>query len=121
VQDPGYIDEAKERHIEELESLVSEYKAHIHSLDTEVQELAKRPVLDQDPGLQGLREELADERHALQEAHRGTSRVVFSFDHHGKIDTFSYFVFSYSAGMLEEKEETRQKDREKIQELEQTL
>jgi len=47
-----------------------------------------------------------------------------SFSHSitmGKLIHFSYFLFSFSAGMLEEKEEARQKDREKIQELEQTL
>ena len=64
------MDQAKEQHINELESLVSDYKAHIRALDMEVQELAKRPVLDQGSGLQGLREELANEKHALQEACR---------------------------------------------------
>jgi hypothetical protein len=39
----------------------------------------------------------------------------------GKSIHFSYFLFSFSAGMPEEKEEARLKDREKIQELEQTL
>jgi len=39
----------------------------------------------------------------------------------GNLIHVSYFRFSFSAGMLEEKEEARQKDREKIQELEQTL
>jgi hypothetical protein len=67
---------------------VSEYKAHIDSLDMEVQELAKRPVFDQDSGVQALREELANEKHAPQEAHRGTSRVVFSLHHHGKSNAF---------------------------------
>ena len=66
---------------------MSEYKAHTHSLDTEVQELAKRPVLYQGSGLQAWREKLVNEKHALQEAHRGTSRVVFSLHHHGKINT----------------------------------
>jgi len=66
---------------------VSECKAHMHSLDTEVQGLAKRPVLDQGSGLRALREELANEKDALQEAHRGQSRVIFSL-HHGKINTF---------------------------------
>jgi len=47
VQGSGYIDQAKEQHIKELESLVSKYKAHICSLDMEVQELAKWPMLDQ--------------------------------------------------------------------------
>ncbi len=64
----GYIDQAKEQHIKELESQVSEYKAHIHSLDTEIQELAKRPMLDQGLGLQVLREELTNEKHMVQEA-----------------------------------------------------
>jgi hypothetical protein len=52
VQGSGYIDQAKEQHIKELESLVSKYKAHICPLDMEVQELAKRPMLDQGSGLQ---------------------------------------------------------------------
>ena len=72
MQGPGHIDQAKEQHIKELESLVGEYKVHIRALETEVQELAKRPVLDRGYGLQGLREELANEKHALQEAHRST-------------------------------------------------
>jgi hypothetical protein len=52
VQGLGYIDQAKEQHIKELESLVSKYNAHICSLDMEVQELAKRPMLDQGSCLQ---------------------------------------------------------------------
>jgi hypothetical protein len=72
VQGPGYIDQAKEQHIEELESLVGEYKVRLRALETEVQELAKRPVLDQGSGLQALREELANEKHTLQEARRST-------------------------------------------------
>ncbi len=63
-QDQGYIKQAKEQHIK-----LSEYKAHIRALETEVQELAKRPVFDQGSGLQDLREELANEKHAVQEAH----------------------------------------------------
>jgi hypothetical protein len=39
----------------------------------------------------------------------------------GKLIHFSYFLFSFGAGMPEGKVEARQKDREKIQELEQTL
>jgi hypothetical protein len=39
----------------------------------------------------------------------------------GKLIHLSYFLFFFSAGMLEEKEEAMQKDRERIQELEQTL
>ena len=72
VHGPGYMDPANEQHIKELESLVSEYKVHIRALDTEAQELAKRPVLDQSSGLQALREELANEKQALQEARRCT-------------------------------------------------
>jgi len=68
LQGSSYIDEAKEQHIKELESLVSKYKADIRSLDMEVQELAKRPVLDQGSGLQVLREELTNEKHSVQEA-----------------------------------------------------
>ncbi len=67
MQGPGYIDQAKEQYIKELEGLVSEYKAHIRALETEVQELAKRPILDQSSGLQASREELANEKHAVQE------------------------------------------------------
>ena len=52
---------------------MSEYKAHIRALETEIQELAKRPVLEHGSGLQALRDELANERLALQEARRGTS------------------------------------------------
>jgi len=36
---------------------VSEYKVHTCALETEVEELAKRPVLDHGSGLQALREE----------------------------------------------------------------
>jgi len=73
VQGPGHIDHAKEQHIKELESIMTEYKAHIRSLETEVQELPNRPVLDQGSDLKALCEELANERHAAQEARRGTS------------------------------------------------
>ena len=72
VQGTGHVDQAKEQHIKELESLVGECKMHIRALETEIQELAKRPVLDQGSGLQGLREELANEKHTLQEARRST-------------------------------------------------
>ena len=72
VQGTGHVDQAKEQHIKELESLVSEYKAHIRAFEMEIQELARRPVLDQGSGLQDLREELANEKHALQEARRST-------------------------------------------------
>jgi mitotic spindle assembly checkpoint protein MAD1 len=65
VQGPSHVDQAKEQHIKELESLVSEYKSHIRALETEIQELAKRPVLDQGSSLQALREELANEKHTL--------------------------------------------------------
>jgi hypothetical protein len=68
------MDLAREQHTNELESLVGEYKAQIGALETEIQELAKRPALSQGSGLQALREELANEKHALQEARRGTSR-----------------------------------------------
>jgi predicted RNase H-like nuclease (RuvC/YqgF family) len=73
VQGPGQrIDQAKEQNIEELESLVRKYKAHIRALETEMRELAKRPVLDQCSGLQAFREEQANEKQAVQEARRGT-------------------------------------------------
>ncbi len=39
----------------------------------------------------------------------------------GKLIHLPYFLFFFSAGMLEEKEEAMQKDGERIQELEQTL
>lgn len=52
---------------------MSEYKAHIRALEAEIQELAKRPVLEHGSGLQALRDELANERLALQEARRGMS------------------------------------------------
>ncbi len=39
----------------------------------------------------------------------------------GKLIHFSYFFFSSSAWMLDEKEEARRNDREKIEELEKTL
>jgi len=73
VQGPGHITQAKEQYIKELETLVCEYKAHTRALKTEVQELAKRPMLDQGLGLQVLREELSNEKDAVQEARRGTS------------------------------------------------
>ncbi|KAH9981796.1 spindle assembly checkpoint component Mad1 [Russula compacta] len=93
VQGSGSIDQAKEQHINDLEGLVSEHKAHIRALETEVQELAKRPVLNHSSGLQALRDELANEKQALQEARRA----------------------------LGEKEEAAEKDGDKIEELEQTL
>jgi len=68
------MDLAREQHISELENLVGEYKMQIRALETDIQELAKRPALSQGPGLQALREELANEKQALQEARRGTSR-----------------------------------------------
>jgi hypothetical protein len=110
VQGSGYIDQAEEQHIKELESLVSEYnlKAHIRSLDMEVQELAKRPMLNQGPGLQVLREKLTNEKHAIQEAHRGTSRRL----HHGKTNIFPHVLFTFCAGREGERNaEGRVKDR----------
>ncbi|KAH9023363.1 MAD-domain-containing protein, partial [Lactarius hengduanensis] len=93
AQGTGHVDQAKEEHVRELEALVGEYKARMHALETEIQELAKRPALDQGTGLQALRDDLTNEKHALQQARRA----------------------------LEEKEEEAEKDREKIEELEQTL
>ncbi|KAH9021960.1 MAD-domain-containing protein [Lactarius pseudohatsudake] len=93
AQGTGHVDQAKEEHVRELEALVGEYKARTRALETEIQELAKRPALDQGTGLQALRDDLTNEKHALQEARRA----------------------------LEEKEEEAEKDREKIEELEQTL
>ena len=60
--------QAKEQHIKELEGLMSEYKSHICALETEVQELPKWPMVDQGSGLQALHEELANEKHEVQEA-----------------------------------------------------
>ena len=88
MQGPGHIDQAKEQHIKELESLVGEYKMHIRALETEIQELAKRPVLDQGSGLQGLREELANEKHALQEARRSILLCRLLIPSHGKTNIF---------------------------------
>ena len=45
----------------------------IYALEAEIQELAKWPVLDQGSGLQALRDELSNEKDALQEACRGMS------------------------------------------------
>jgi len=93
AQGSGHVDQAKEQHTNDLEALVNEYKAHIHTLETQVEELAKRPALEHSSGLQALRDELANEKHALQEARRA----------------------------LEDKEEAAEKHGEKIEELEQTL
>lgn len=67
------MDQANEQHIKNLEALVDESKAHIRALEMEIQELAKRPVLDHGSGLQALRDELSDKKNALQEARRGMS------------------------------------------------
>jgi len=56
---------------------VNEYKTHIRSLETEIQELAKRPVLDPSSGLEALRDELSSVKNALQEARQGTSPAIF--------------------------------------------
>lgn len=61
---------------------MNECKAHIRALETEIQELAKRPVLDHSSGLQALRDELSNEKNALQEARRGMSPNHF-FSCHG--------------------------------------
>ena len=89
--------------------LVGEYKAHIHTLEAEIQELAKRPALEQGAGLQALRDELTNEKHALQEARLGVSTLPMRYP----------TLIPISA--LGEKEEEAEKDREKIEELEQTL
>jgi hypothetical protein len=44
----------------------------MHSLETEVQELEKRPAVKEGSGLLALREELVNEKQELQEARRGT-------------------------------------------------
>ena len=59
--------------------LVGEYKAHIHTLEAEIQELAKRPALEQGAGLQALRDELTNEKHALQEARLGASTLPMRY------------------------------------------
>jgi len=64
------MDIAREQHINERENLVGGYKAQINALETDIQELAKRPTLSQRSGLQALHEELANEKQALQEAQR---------------------------------------------------
>ena len=87
-----------------------EYKAHMRALETEIQELAKRPALNQGAGLQDLRDELTNEKHSLQETRRGSSS---SPTHYPSLIS--------CASALEEKEEEAEKDREKIEELEQTL
>jgi mitotic spindle assembly checkpoint protein MAD1 len=94
--------------------LVSEYKVHIRTLETEIQELAKRPVLEHGSGLQALRDELSNEKLALQEARRGTStNPPSSFPRLKKEPSI--------LPALEEQEEATGKDKEKIEELEQTL
>jgi len=52
---------------------VNECKAHIRALEMEIQELAKRPVLENGSGLQALRDELSNEKNALHEVRRGMS------------------------------------------------
>jgi mitotic spindle assembly checkpoint protein MAD1 len=94
--------------------LVNEYKAHIRTLETEIQELAKRPVLEHGSGLQALRDELSNEKLALQEARRGTSTNPLSYFPRLKRNR-------PILPALEEQEEATGKDREKIEELEQTL
>ena len=113
MQGPGHIDQAKEQYIKELESLVCEYKAPIRALKTEVQELAMRPMLDQGLGLQVLREELTNEKDAVQEACRGTS----GRPHHEKGIHSPPSLLPFA---LEEKEVATQKDGDKIEELRQT-
>ena len=90
---------------------MSEYKAHTRALETEVEELAKRPVLDHGSGLQALREELANEKHAVKEARRGTSRCL----QYRKTNTFPDLLFILA---LDEKDKATQKDGETIEELE---
>jgi hypothetical protein len=114
---PGHIDEAKEHHIEELESLVSEYKAHIRSLETEVQELPYRPVLDQGSGFKAFCEELANETHTAQEARRGTSLRRLRIPSSWENQHLPRLLFSLA---LEEKKEATQKDGKKIEGVEQT-
>ena len=112
MQGPGHIDQAKEQYIKEVESLVSEYNAHIRALKTGVQELAKRPMLDQGLGLQVLCEELTNEKHAVQEARRCTSRRL----HHEKSIHSPPSLLPFA----QEEEEATQKDGDTIDELRQT-
>ena len=90
---------------------MGDYKAHIRTLEAEIQELAKRPALEQGASLQALRDELSNEKHALQEARLGTSFYP------NTPTSYPYMIFS----ALGEKEEEAEKDKEKIEELEQTL
>ena len=106
MQGPGYIDQAKEQHIKELESEVSKYEAHIYSLDTEVQELAKQPMLDQGLGLQVLREELSNESMRFKK-HTGVCHIIFTM---GNLIHFPMFSLPFA---LEEKEKAVQKDRKR--------
>jgi mitotic spindle assembly checkpoint protein MAD1 len=84
----------------------------MRALETETQELAKRPALNQGAGLQAMRDELTNEKHALHEARRGSPSLT-----HQKC--LSLIILCASA--LEKKEEEAEKDSEKIEQLEQTL
>jgi hypothetical protein len=71
-------------------------------------------MLDQGSGLQVLRKELTNKKHAVQEARRGTSRRL----HRGKTNTFCHFLFTFCAGR---EGESNAEGRGTIEELEQTL
>ena len=115
MQGSGLIDHAKEQHINDLERLVSEHKEHTCELETEVQELAKRPVLNHGSSLQALRDELANEKQAPKEARRCTSR----FGHqHQPTHLTDQPVFPPIFTTQGEKEEAAEKDSDKIEELE---
>jgi hypothetical protein len=48
---------------------VNEYKVHIRTLDTEFQELAEQPVINQGSCLQALCEELTNEKQIIFSLH----------------------------------------------------
>jgi len=67
------VDHVKEQKIKDLEILVQDYKTLTRKLEKEVEELSKRPaaVPKQGSHLQGLKDELAKERQALEDAQKG--------------------------------------------------
>jgi hypothetical protein len=67
MQGAGNVDQAKEEQVRKLEALVGKYKVQMHTLETEIQELAKRPALNQGAGLQAMHDKLTNEKHTLQE------------------------------------------------------
>jgi hypothetical protein len=72
------VDPVKERHIKDLEGLVNKHKVHMRSVETEVQQLAKRPAVDEGSVLQVLREELVNESRHFEKRDEVHRPVVFS-------------------------------------------